>query len=160
VHSAAKMVREEELMRLLMCGHMLKECAIHLHMSYRTVREYARQPEFMRKLKEMSAAIYERVDAELKDSKDGITARLEAYSEQALEEMMELARTCTNPVVKLKANQDIMDRDTRLSRTRKIEASQSHSFVDPLFLVHAAGVAKELDAKKLEQADDDKPKSD
>jgi hypothetical protein len=149
MHQAAQLVRKDELMRLLLAGHMLKECAVFLKLSYGTVREYARQPEFLQQLKGLSLRIYENVDRELASNKDGITARLEAFSEEALEEMMKLARE-SGGIVKLKACQDLMDRDTRISRQRKIEATQNHQFMNPLELQHIAMVAREVDRKQAE----------
>lgn len=148
VHTAAKFVREEELLRLLMSGFMLKECSMHMGVSYGTLRKYAREPGFLEKLKVLSQNVYERVDEELRKAKDSITERLESISESALEEMWELSKTAQG-MVKFKVLQDLMDRDTRISRQKKVEAQTSHSFVDPLFLVHAAGVAREMDAKAL-----------
>ena len=146
MHSAAKMVREEELLRLLLAGYMLKECALQLRLSYSTVRSYAAEVDFMSKLKELSGTIYERVDMELKSSKEEITTRLEVISDLALAEMERLIRSGSNDVVKFKAAQDVMDRDSRVSRTKRIEGTQSHEFMNPMTLRHIAGVAKEVDA--------------
>jgi len=148
MHQAAQLVRKDELMRLLLSGHMLKECASYLKLSYGTVREYARQPEFLAALKSLSLQIYENVDRELSNSKDAITAKLEAYSEDALEEMIQLAKSCSSPIVRLKAAQDIMDRDTRMSRSRKLESNVHQTFMNPLELHHLASVAREIDKKK------------
>jgi hypothetical protein len=153
-------VREDELLRLLLAGHMMKECAVHVQLSYKTVRDYAREPKFLERLRELSAEVYERVDAELKNSKDTIVSRLEQMSENALEEMYTMALALPHGVTKMKALQDILDRDTRVSRQRKVEATTAHSFVDPLFLIHAAGSARELEMKQLgtgEVVPSDKP---
>jgi hypothetical protein len=144
MHEAAKLVRREELMRLLLCGHMLKECAIHMHLSYYTVRSYAKDPDFLFMLREKSNEIYKRLDEELRNSKEDIKEKLERASEEALEQMVALAATSTG-VVKLKCLQDLMDRDGRISRTQKVEQDVRHDFISPLFLGHAARVARELD---------------
>jgi len=145
MHEAAKAVRREELLRLLLCGHMLKECAVHMHMSYWTVRNYARDPEFLLALREKSAEIYKRLDAELSSSKEDMQDRLERASEEALEMMIEMARTSTS-MVKFKVLQDLLDRDNRTSRTQKLDSTVKHDFISPLFLMHASRVARELDA--------------
>lgn len=144
MHEAARLVKRDELMRLLLCGHMLKECAIHMRLSYCTVRSYAREPEFLAQLREKSNEIYKRLDAELVASKEDIKERLERNSEEALEYMMEIARSSTG-MIKLKACQDVLDRDSRVSRTRKIDVDEKHDFISPLFLVHAAKVGREID---------------
>lgn len=158
MHEAAKLVRREELMRLLLCGHMLKECAAQMRMSYYTIRNYAKEPEFLADLKSKSNEIYKRLDAELLASKEDMKEKLERNSEEALEYMMELARTSTG-VIKLKACQDILDRDSRVSRTRKVDVEADHNFISPLFLVHAAKVGREIDVtpkvERLPEADKD-----
>lgn len=157
MHEASKLVKKEELMRLLLCGHMLKECAIHMRMSYWTVRNYAKDTHFLQELKEKSNEIYRRLDAEITASKEDMKERLERNSEEALEYMMEIARESTG-TLKLKACQDILDRDARVSRTRKIDVDANHDFVSPLFLVHAAKVGREIDSapmKTIEQPEKD-----
>lgn len=149
MHIAAREVKEQELLRLLMCGYSMKECGVHVGLTYKTIRDYARSAVFLAKLKEMSCNVYERVDAELKNSKDTINARLEEFSEEALEEMFMMAKRLPDGMVKLKALQDIEDRDPRISRQKRVEGTTAVSFVDPLFLVHASATARELEAKKI-----------
>jgi hypothetical protein len=144
MHEAAKLVKREELMRLLLCGHMLKECAAEMRLSYYTVRAYAKDPEFLLSLREKSSEIYKRLDAELASSKEDMRDRLERASEAALEQMIELASQSSG-MLKLKALQDLLDRDTRVSRTHRVEGDMKHDFISPLFLGHAARVARELD---------------
>jgi hypothetical protein len=151
MHEAAKLVRKEELMRLLLCGHMLKECAIHMRLSYWTVRGYAKEPGFLLDLKSKSTEIYARLDAELAANKEDMKEKLERASEEALEMMIELARTSTG-VIKLKSCQDLLDRDTRVSRTKRLDSDVAHDFVSPLFLVHAAKVGREIDAGTVDVA--------
>jgi hypothetical protein len=155
MHEAAKLVRTQELMRLLLCGHMLKECAAQMRMSYYTVRGYAKDPAFLMSLREKSTEIYARLDAELMSSKEDMKEKLERNSEEALEMMMEMARTSTG-MVKMKCLQDLLDRDTRVSRTQKVDTDVKHDFISPLFLGHAARVARELDGALLpEKTSDD-----
>ena len=145
MHGASKLIRTEELLRLLLVGNSLKECATQIGMSYYTIRKYASAEAFMNQLRDMSATIYERVDAELKTSKETILTNLEKASEEGLIAMRELVKGCKNDSVRMKAAQDLMDRDGRLSRTKKIEGTTQHGFMNPLTLVHAAKVAKETD---------------
>lgn len=144
MHEAAKLVKREELMRLLLCGHMLKECAAQMHMSYYTVRAYAKDPEFLLQLREKSAEIYKRLDAELASSKEDMRERLERASEAALEQLVEMAGSATG-MLKFKVLQDLLDRDTRVSRTHRVEGDMKHDFISPLFLAQASRVARELD---------------
>jgi hypothetical protein len=144
MHEAVKLVREEQLLRLLLAGYMLRECAVQMKISYRTVRLYAHDTGFLMKLKSLSKEIYARVDGELQANADDIMSKLESYSMEALDEMMELARA-EKGMTKLKACQDIMDRNPQVSRTKRIEATNDHNFISPLFLVHAAATAKEVE---------------
>lgn len=145
MHEAAKLVREEELLRLLLSGYMLRECAVQLHLSYNTVRKYAAEPGFMTQLRGMSQTIFERVDAELKSTKEDILERIEKASDLALVEMERLVQAGGSDMVRLKAAQDLMDRDTRLSRTKRLEGHTGHEFLNPMTLRHIASVAKEVD---------------
>ena len=147
MHEAARQVREQELMRLLLAGYMMKECAALMKMSYKTVRDYARQPEFLVQLKELSREVYERVDAELRNLKEPLLMKLEEASAEALDRMIELMKHSKQEGVAFKAAQDLLDRTPELSRTRKLEGSVTsrHQFLDPLMLVHAAATAKEMD---------------
>ncbi len=148
MHKAAKMIRQDELLRLLMAGYMLKECATHLDLAYWTVRKYASQPEFLVKLRELSANVFERVDAELKHSKESIMEKLEKASDKALTKMESLLdRSDAGPMLQFKVAQDLLDRRGEVSRTKRVEASvdQKHAFVNPLLLIHAAKTAKEVD---------------
>ncbi len=148
LHKAAKMIREDELLRLLMAGFMLKEAATHLDLAYWTVRKYASAPEFMVKLRELSTNVFERVDAELKHSKESIMEKLEKASDKALAKMESLLDLPTaGPMLQFKAAQDLLDRRAEVSRTKRVDATvdQKHSFVNPLLLVHAANTAREMD---------------
>lgn len=145
MHEAVKLVRKEELLRLLLTGHMLKECGPFLNLSYATVCTYARDPNFLSQLKEQSTEIYRRVDEELTASKMNILSRLEEASDRALQVMESIMETSKSDMIRVKAAQDIMDRDGRVSRTRRIEGSQAHEFLNPLTLIHAAKTAREVD---------------
>lgn len=148
MHEAAKFVKEQELMRLLLAGYMVKEAAAQLQLSVWTVRKYARQPEFLLKLKQCSAEIYERVDAELSAQRTGLVERVDAAADRALTVMEHLMDNAKKEELKFKAAQDVLDRAPEVSRTRKIDstAKQEHSFLNPMVLMHAAATAQEVAA--------------
>lgn len=139
-----------------MIGYSLKECADMMDLHVSTVRGYARQPLFLEKLKGMSKVVYERVDEELKARTDSIVERLQAASFEALEEMVKLTKS-PNEHIKLKAAQDLMDRDGRVSRTRRLEADTKHSFLSPLELVHMAQTARQVDEASKTGAPEARP---
>jgi hypothetical protein len=123
------------------------------------VRSWAREEAFLLALKELSSAVYERVDMELKSSKESIRAKLEEASEKALERIITLAQQEKNDHVALKAAQDILDRDGRISRTSTVNntGTVAHTVIDPITLIHAVATAREQDIferKKLGPVED------
>lgn len=152
---AVRMVRKEELMRLLLAGYMLKECAQQLQVSYHTACAYARQPEFMVELKELSSSVYARVDEELRCSKEQITQRLEVFADKALAELEKMlfsdnaAERVTNPALRAKICMDALDRNSATAKNKKVETDNRHH-IDPITLMHAARVAQEMDSKMIE----------
>lgn len=159
VHAATLVVRDEEFMRYLLQGLTVKECAIHLGYSYVTMCKQARRPEFLVKLKELSGEIYERIDDELSTTKTEIMQRLEQASEAALEEMIKLATDAKDSKIRFMASQDLMDRDSRVSRQKKmdVEGHHHHEFIDPLTLIHVAKVAREMDSHEQRQLPGEEP---
>lgn len=153
MHETTRFVRKEELLRLLLAGYMLKECAPTLHLSYATVRAYVKEPGFMDELKGLSRSVWERIDEEIGAIKEDITSKMQEASAEALEEMRSLLKSNVENI-KLKAAQDLMDRDSRLSRTKRLEEKHDHNFINPLLLVHAAKVAKEIDEHDTEYPGD------
>jgi phosphoribosylaminoimidazole carboxylase (NCAIR synthetase) len=154
MHEATKMVRTEELMRLLLAGYMMKECAKQMSMNYATIRKYASEPSFMAQLKELNSEVYSQVDSELKLNKAQITERLEDISEKALDTLESLLDATAPAPIRFKAAQDLLDRNPQVSRTKKIEADTKHNFLNPLHLVHAAQAAQEMDEYKPKQIGD------
>lgn len=144
MHEAAKTVREEKLLRLLLTGYMMRECAKMLQVSYATVRKYASDEEFLRKLKEMSMSIYEEVDSELKLNASQVTQRIDELSDKALD-TLETLLASDKDIVKLKAADSILDRNPESSKQKKVEQTTNTRFLDPLHLIHAAKTATEVD---------------
>jgi hypothetical protein len=72
---------------------------------------------------------------------------LEDASEAALEEMMAMMGELQTNGLKVKICQDLLDRDVRASRTKRLQADGTvhHDFISPAVLLHAAATAKELE---------------
>lgn len=153
MHIAPKTVQEQELLRLLLTGSTIKECAITLDRSYSTVRNWARDPAFLLALKELSSEIFKRVDEELQSSKATIQAKLEDASEAALERLITMSQEAKNEHVVLKACESLLDRDSRFSKQHRVavDASHKHTVIDPITLIHAVATAKEQDAFEVKQ---------
>jgi hypothetical protein len=144
---ATKFVREEELLRLLLTGFTVREASTHMRCSYPHATRVARSPEFLLRLREHSSEIAKRLVNELSTTQIEMAQKLEEASAKALEEMIQMMDTLDQPS-KLKMNicQDLLDRDPRSSRTKRMELSgaMSHEFINPAVLIHAAATAKEL----------------
>jgi len=152
-------VAEQELLRLLLSGLTLKEAAGYMRASYWKIRKIARDPGFLVKVKEHSSEISQRMMDELVNSQVEFAKKLEDASEKALEEMISMMDSLAAPsTLKYKIAQDLLDRDARASRTKRIEAntSMSHEFINPAVLIHAAATAKEIERfAPPERKDDD-----
>jgi hypothetical protein len=153
MQEAIKIVQEEEMIRMLLTGMTLRECSVALGRHIQTVRAWAARPSFLERLKDLSSAIYERVDRELQNSKEHIQIKLEEASERALDRIIKLANESKNEGIALKASQDLLDRDGRVSRQRKFtaEIDNKHTFMDPLTLVHVAKAAQEMDEYEIKK---------
>lgn len=154
-HPLVRTIRKDELIRLLLAGFMLKECANRLRISYHTVCKYARGPEFLEELRQVSEDVWRRVDEELTDSKSAFVLRAEEASEDALVAMRNLLESQNEHIV-YKAAQDLMDRDPRVSRTRRIEGTGTPGqLLDVDALANAVKVIREEDrARGLEPPTD------
>lgn len=142
-----RIVRNEELLRLMLMGLTLPECAAQMKMNLHTIRLHARKPEFLILLKEHSSEIAKRLVEELSTSQIEMAQRLEEASSAALEEMMRMMGELDSPSqLKLKVCQDLLDRDPKSSRTKRVDltGSMSHEFINPAVLIHAAATAKEM----------------
>ena len=143
MHEANRQVYRDELQRLLLARYRLKECARIQKLSYSTVRKYASDPAFLESLKLLSKEVYSEVDEELRLSSESLTSRIEDASARALERLTQLIES-SNEGIALKASANILDRNPEVSRTSKLEAEHKVK-LDPVFLVHAAATAREVD---------------
>jgi hypothetical protein len=145
---ASRLIRDEELMRLLLMGFTVKEASGQMHKGYQSCCHAARKPEFLLRLREHSGEIAKRLIDELSTSQIEMAQRLEEASAQALEEMMGMMQALDGPSkLKLQVCQDLLDRDPKSSRTKRMELSgtMSHDFISPAVLIHAAATAKEIE---------------
>jgi hypothetical protein len=139
-----KELRQEELLRLLLAGYKLKEAAAYLKVTPWTVYRYLRETEFMNALKAANEEIWAQVDAEIKGNKIGIVQRAEEAAQDALEEMIKLAKGARQEGVRFKAAQDLMDRDTRISRTKRVEGEgDRRPILNAVFLQQAVAAMRE-----------------
>jgi hypothetical protein len=144
VHEAPKLVRQDELMNLLLLHIPLKDCAERLHISYSTVRKYASDPEFLNNLRVLSQSVWENVVATLKTEKKTLQDRMLEASDKALTRLEELLDS-KGEAIALKAADSILDRTAETARNRKIEGDFKGRYtIDPITLMHAAVTAGEI----------------
>jgi hypothetical protein len=144
MHEASKLVRQEELLNLLLMHIPLKMCAERLHISYNTVRKYASEQDFLNSLRQLSQSIYEEVVTDLKTEKKSLQDRMTEASDKALTRLEELLNSQQEGIA-LKAADSVLDRNAETARNRKIEGSMSGRFtMDPITLMHAALTANEI----------------
>lgn len=147
-HIAMQAVRHQELLRLLIIGYTLREAAAEMKIGYWAARTTARSPEFINDIKSKSEEIARRLGEELVTNHVDMAQKLEEASNAALEEMMKMMGELDSPSkLKLQVCQDLLDRDPKSSRTKRMDitGTMSHDFISPAVLVHAAATAKEIE---------------
>lgn len=155
MHEAAKLVRQEELLNLLLLRISLRQCAERLNISYQTVRKYASEPDFLNNLRLLSQSIYEDVVKDLKTEKKTMAEKMTEASEKALERLTELINS-PQEGISLKACDSLLDRNVETARNRKETVEGSHRFtIDPVTLMHAALTAHELNSVQNPQFERD-----
>jgi hypothetical protein len=155
---STRIVRDDELLRLLLTGFTVKEASQHMRAGYITLCKVARSPEFLLKIKEHSGEIAKRLVEELSTSQVEMAQKLEDASSAALDEMIVMMNELPQSGLKVKICQDLLDRDPKSSRTKRLDigGTLKHDFINPAILIHAAATARELEvfqAKKGELTD-------
>lgn len=137
---------EEELVRLLLGRYTLKECAALLEVTYSTLCARARRPEFLDRLRELSKETWAETDRELRLIHGNVTERLVLLSERALTELEALMDDeGTDDRLRAKIAMDFLDRTAETSKSTKSLVKNTHEFINPLQLKHAAAAAREMD---------------
>ncbi len=136
-------LRREELLRLLLAGHRVKECAEILRWSTQTVRGELANVFFRNRLRLVSLEIYGKVDEELATLKTDPATRLSEMADKALDQM-ELLLDSSDDRIKLRVSQDVLDRNMETSKTRRLEKSSRSLNVNIELLARAQKTAEEV----------------
>jgi hypothetical protein len=145
MHEASKLVRQEELLNLLLLNLPLKACAIKMQLSYATLRKWASEPLFLDTLRNLSQSIYTEVLQDLKTEHKSVQDKLLEASDAALDRLKDLLDS-KQEMIQLKAADSILDRTMETARNRKVEGNMTgHYSIDPVTLMHAAATSIELD---------------
>jgi len=159
-HPARRIINREELLKLLLMGFTLRECCAQLKVSYAALCRRSKEPEFLLLIKEHSGEIAKRLVEELSTSQVEMAQKLEEASSAALEEMMVMMTSLEGASgLKVKICQDLLDRDPKSSRTKRMDitGNMSHQFINPAVLIHAAATAKEVERFQLGEKNGDNP---
>lgn len=144
-------LRKTDIMHKLLAGYTLRECAQMYELSYQAVRHYCDE-HFMTELRTLSTTVYGQVESELTKNKLRLSDRMLEASDKALDKLIELMDSASNDKVKLEAANSVLDRTAEGARNKRVQEEVSHKFIDPLFLVHAAKTAQEIDNAVLPPA--------
>jgi len=137
-------MKSEEIMRLLLVNRTTREIAGMLRMAVGTVRDYIRDWEFQKELKEKNFGIWQRIDEEITLGRLSKTAQLDEMGERALEKMRELLESDDERIV-FKAASDTLDRGKETSKHHIVEATNLNFNVPADALILAATTALEIE---------------
>lgn len=137
-------VYEQQILRCLLGKMYIKDIGPVVGLDQSTVRKYIRQESFREMLRTKYPEIYAQVDADLQVQADTISHILEENSRKALEKLAALIDS-DNEHIALKASVEALDRYEETAAIAKSE-TKTELKLDPVFLVHAAATAKEMDA--------------
>lgn len=143
VQSTVQKIRKDELVRMLIAGLTVRQCADRLNMSTVAVRHYIAGEAFQQTLRELSEDVWTRVDEELKLSKLSLTQRIEEMSDRALAKIAELMESDDDRVA-FRAASDTLDRNKETSKQHKVDTTSTVLVLDPVQLALAAQAANEI----------------
>lgn len=150
-------VREDEMIRLFAQGLTINDVADYMGIGLQTVRRMVRRRAFLDKLKEYNEGVYEQIDKQLLANKtETFARRVEEAAEEALEQMISLARTGISENIRFKAAQDLMDREIRTARSAKSDSSaKTAPTINISVLQQAAAVVREEEQYRQKQLEEE-----
>lgn len=114
--SASTFVKKQDLLRFLMAGYTVRECAHLISVSYHTTLKYCRDIGFRGELKTLSKEVWQRLEVELEGSRNFIQSRVYEISDKALVALEQLVDGARNESAKLGAVKVALDLDDRIDR--------------------------------------------
>jgi hypothetical protein len=148
--SAADQLREERenrLVEMTVAGRKISDIAAALGLTSATIGRWKRKDTFRLKYAKTRQAIVE-VASQASKSVDeqivkSVEARLKEAAEKGLTKMTSLVDS-DNEFVAVKASADLMDRDSRMSKTKKVQTSGVLAIATAEQLIAAGQVAREI----------------
>ena len=141
---AGRIAQKELLLRMMANGTPLVECSAQLKTAAVTLARWARQPEFLERLKALNEVVWRQLDEQLKNGIKTTMTRIQQASDDALDKVLELMNQADSEAVQLKAAQDVLDRNPETSKTHKVESRETKVTVDAQFLQLALKTEQEL----------------
>lgn len=112
--------------------------------------------EFCNLLKGTNEAIFLEATKEIRDTQKGFVQKAQMLAEEALDELERLLHESESDHIKFKVAQDLLDRDPRLSRTKRIEGSGATIKLESNVLILAAQAAREIEVRDITPKENEK----
>lgn len=140
-----------EIIAVLLEEKSIRAACVRLHMNSWTLRRYyLRNKEFCDLLRKANEELFLSYVSQIQESQANVVARREELAEAALDEMERLLHESDSEHVRFKVSQDLLDRDPRWSRTKRIEGTGVPVVVNFQTVQLAAQAAREIDTPKSE----------
>lgn len=140
-------IRRAQMLRLALRGVNAKRASEIMSCSYATAREVYSDPGFRKACLGRLDDAFTDTDAAFAEKKKSLVERLEEKAEVAFEILCDMLETPeTSAGHRIRIAQDLLNRH---SETAPIQRAQFR--LDPIELVHAAKVAREMDAENVVQ---------
>src|SRR5215471_433350 len=139
----ARLARIESIARMVIAGQTLKQAAATLGVHYNTVRLDAKTPLFRETLERIHEQSREKAEEMLTEAVVDVVAELRRGAEKAARVMSSKLLDSQNENTVFRAASDLLDRDERSSKRRKMTVHNVHEILTPELLIRAARVARE-----------------
>jgi hypothetical protein len=137
-----------ELAGLLLQGVTIVKACQMIGIPYYTARKhYINHPDFQNLLKQAGDEAFDKIKGEIISRTQSIQERAASLAEESLDKMEELLHESRNEHIQFKVAQDLLDRDPRLSRTKRIEGTGPMLSLPGNVLILAASAAREIESK-------------
>src|SRR5215467_8806593 len=146
----ARQARIESLARMVIAGQTMKQAASTLGVHYNTVRLDAKTPLFRETLERIREQSREKAEEMLTEAVVDVVAELRRGAEKAARLMSSTLLESPNENIVFKAASDLLDRDERSSKRRRMTVHNVHEILTPELLLRAAKAAREaMENEKL-----------
>jgi hypothetical protein len=125
---------KQVLLRMVAEGRSITECAKALGRNASTIREWARDKNFMEELRKLNSLVWQQLDEELTRKAATTMQRIQQVSDEALDRVLFLMEYADSQVVQMRCAQDLLDRNPDTSKTHKVEKTTKNLTLSAEFL--------------------------